>query len=342
MARVVRLDSKADDGLRSWYESTFSDELSEVTKSFARASEIRESGASFSSGLSDDADGSATAAAGVADGKEGSDFESSSVVSAKKLEFALLQASAQAEAQLAEKDLLATRLVCLEELDELRLRLALLESQLELQASEEAERVAAQGTRWDQDEDNPQCRRCGAQFGLLRRKHHCRKCGRVFCGDCAPKNHVAPLPLQGFHEPVRHCLGCLPPRGASSAASSGASSPNPSQRPFSSAIEAVRRTESACLKQPTAGNLVAAMQAYVRAVERIAKADAIEDGELKRRAQRTLMRSMHVFLQLPQVQPAVKDAAQQQGAERRAEALHDLLRPGLDDDAKLVLARNIL
>ena len=29
------------------------------------------------------------------------------------------------------------------------------------------------------------CFDCGAEFGYLIRKHHCRSCGRIFCYDCA-------------------------------------------------------------------------------------------------------------------------------------------------------------
>ncbi|PPR05111.1 hypothetical protein CVT26_012347 [Gymnopilus dilepis] len=36
--------------------------------------------------------------------------------------------------------------------------------------------------------DSPQCM---TSFGFLERKHHCRKCGKIFCGKCS--SHVAPL-----------------------------------------------------------------------------------------------------------------------------------------------------
>jgi hypothetical protein len=33
----------------------------------------------------------------------------------------------------------------------------------------------------------------------------CRKCGKLVCGKCAPKDNTKPIPKQGIMEPVRHC-----------------------------------------------------------------------------------------------------------------------------------------
>lgn len=40
---------------------------------------------------------------------------------------------------------------------------------------------------WVSDGDAAQCQNdeCAARFGMLRRRHHCRACGRVFCARCA-------------------------------------------------------------------------------------------------------------------------------------------------------------
>ncbi|KAH9261804.1 hypothetical protein BASA81_000460 [Batrachochytrium salamandrivorans] len=64
------------------------------------------------------------------------------------------------------------------------------------------------------------CYRCELPFSLFRRRHHCRVCGLVFCGDCAG-NYVNGAPL-GFSQFVRACDECheqqtgaihLPPNG---------------------------------------------------------------------------------------------------------------------------------
>jgi exonuclease VII small subunit len=37
---------------------------------------------------------------------------------------------------------------------------------------------------WIPDEAVRQCNRCQMAFGIMRRKHHCRRCGHVFCDKC--------------------------------------------------------------------------------------------------------------------------------------------------------------
>lgn len=41
---------------------------------------------------------------------------------------------------------------------------------------------------WEPDEVSSSCRLCDAEFNvLLRRRHHCRICGRLVCADCSRK-----------------------------------------------------------------------------------------------------------------------------------------------------------
>jgi len=42
---------------------------------------------------------------------------------------------------------------------------------------------------WVPDEAMDECESCGAAFGIMRRKHHCRRCGHIFCDACCPKGH---------------------------------------------------------------------------------------------------------------------------------------------------------
>ena len=83
----------------------------------------------------------------------------------------------------------------------------------------------AKRPRWLQDEAAPKCAGCEASFSALNRKHHCRSCGNVYCGSCAPDDGI-PLPGLGYKEPVRACLACVqrskggkprPPRPAGTA-----------------------------------------------------------------------------------------------------------------------------
>eukprot|EP00759_Apiculatamorpha_spiralis_P016202 PhF_6_TR22531/c0_g1_i1/m.31993 len=38
---------------------------------------------------------------------------------------------------------------------------------------------------WQPNHHAPHCPICGCGFCMLRRKHHCRRCGRVVCGSCS-------------------------------------------------------------------------------------------------------------------------------------------------------------
>lgn len=47
---------------------------------------------------------------------------------------------------------------------------------------------------------------CDSKFDFIRRKHHCRRCGRCFCNKCCSRK-VA-LPRMCFVDPVRQCAEC--------------------------------------------------------------------------------------------------------------------------------------
>lgn len=47
---------------------------------------------------------------------------------------------------------------------------------------------AIHGIIWERDADVKSCRSCGSGFHVLRRRHHCRGCGGVFCEQCLAKN----------------------------------------------------------------------------------------------------------------------------------------------------------
>ena len=42
-----------------------------------------------------------------------------------------------------------------------------------------------QSSTWKSDSDVSECARCQTKFGILKRKHHCRQCGDIFCDDCS-------------------------------------------------------------------------------------------------------------------------------------------------------------
>ncbi|TDH68670.1 hypothetical protein CCR75_000911 [Bremia lactucae] len=57
--------------------------------------------------------------------------------------------------------------------------------------------------RWQSDIHESQCNLCRAAFSLVRRKHHCRHCGRVICSDCSSF-----LFFELSHRRHRVCTSC--------------------------------------------------------------------------------------------------------------------------------------
>lgn len=60
------------------------------------------------------------------------------------------------------------------------------------------------GPLWEPDTQTPQCPGCRAKFSFFNRRHHCRRCGRVFCGGCSanftrylPNTYVVFPPSEG-------------------------------------------------------------------------------------------------------------------------------------------------
>ncbi|KAJ8918864.1 hypothetical protein NQ315_011154 [Exocentrus adspersus] len=60
---------------------------------------------------------------------------------------------------------------------------------------------------WIPDIEAPKCMSCGANFTVVKRRHHCRNCGKVFCGRCS--SNSVPLPKFGHAKPVRVCNKCF-------------------------------------------------------------------------------------------------------------------------------------
>eukprot|EP01128_Nolandella_sp_AFSM9_P006966 TRINITY_DN369_c1_g3_i1.p1 TRINITY_DN369_c1_g3~~TRINITY_DN369_c1_g3_i1.p1 ORF type:complete len:450 (-),score=65.87 TRINITY_DN369_c1_g3_i1:126-1475(-) len=59
---------------------------------------------------------------------------------------------------------------------------------------------------WEKDSSASACGICGTTFSLLTRRHHCRSCGRLFCGTCCSTKKA--LPQYGYDTPVRICDIC--------------------------------------------------------------------------------------------------------------------------------------
>ena len=68
---------------------------------------------------------------------------------------------------------------------------------------------------WIPDSNSDACKLCGTAFGYLLRKHHCRKCGHIFCSSCAsnwgsiPSYLTRTLHYNDVGNKVRLCTPCL-------------------------------------------------------------------------------------------------------------------------------------
>ncbi|XP_006270040.2 zinc finger FYVE domain-containing protein 16 isoform X2 [Alligator mississippiensis] len=57
---------------------------------------------------------------------------------------------------------------------------------------------------WVPDSEAPNCMNCQVKFTFTKRRHHCRACGKVFCGICCNRR----CKLQYMEKEARVCIGC--------------------------------------------------------------------------------------------------------------------------------------
>lgn len=56
-------------------------------------------------------------------------------------------------------------------------------------------------SQWLKDKDVSACMNCGGKFSLLKRQHHCRKCGKIYCENCCKSSNT--------HNHQRICIPCI-------------------------------------------------------------------------------------------------------------------------------------
>ncbi len=56
---------------------------------------------------------------------------------------------------------------------------------------------------WQADASTKTCSKCNTEFTMFNRRHHCRKCGQIFCNNCCPERYRGAI-IQ------RECLYCSP------------------------------------------------------------------------------------------------------------------------------------
>lgn len=73
--------------------------------------------------------------------------------------------------------------------------------------------IPTRPAQWIPDANRTRCAGCNNEFGLFRRKHHCRQCGDIFCADCSNKQKALVRPARRNTEdtdagPYRVCNTC--------------------------------------------------------------------------------------------------------------------------------------
>eukprot|EP00659_Diplonema_papillatum_P002577 gene2577-3994_t len=61
---------------------------------------------------------------------------------------------------------------------------------------------------WKPDGSTSKCQSCRARFGVFHRRHHCRRCGNIFCSKCSSERTIL-HPRFGYGpQPQRQCRFC--------------------------------------------------------------------------------------------------------------------------------------
>jgi hypothetical protein len=69
---------------------------------------------------------------------------------------------------------------------------------------------------WVSDAARTHCKNCNTSFGIITRKHHCRRCGEIFCNKCSshqnqvglPATRPGEQPVAKTNGPERVCAAC--------------------------------------------------------------------------------------------------------------------------------------
>ncbi|VDI78779.1 myotubularin-related protein 3/4 [Mytilus galloprovincialis] len=72
---------------------------------------------------------------------------------------------------------------------------------------EQLDESDAKIVKWVPDYVATHCAGCNSGFNLMKRKHHCRNCGNIFCHECS--NNYTPIPHQNLAGEERVCFKCF-------------------------------------------------------------------------------------------------------------------------------------
>ncbi|RHY70420.1 hypothetical protein DYB30_013682 [Aphanomyces astaci] len=92
---------------------------------------------------------------------------------------------------------------------------------------------------WVPDNPRRDCYVCRKTFHVLRRKHHCRVCGEIVCGNCSSVKSLTESPVATITH-VKTCLWC-PQRTRHARKHSATSASSASVPPSPAELEQLRR-----------------------------------------------------------------------------------------------------
>eukprot|EP01060_Flectonema_neradi_P014621 TRINITY_DN21253_c0_g1_i1.p1 TRINITY_DN21253_c0_g1~~TRINITY_DN21253_c0_g1_i1.p1 ORF type:complete len:818 (+),score=102.88 TRINITY_DN21253_c0_g1_i1:76-2529(+) len=84
--------------------------------------------------------------------------------------------------------------------------------------------------KWADDSSAKKCGGCGAAFSLMKRRHHCRACGGLYCASCSAYRGM----VDRYKSPQRVCTTCYSALSAASYDDSPPNSPRSPRSPTSS------------------------------------------------------------------------------------------------------------
>ncbi|KYR01118.1 Esterase [Tieghemostelium lacteum] len=82
------------------------------------------------------------------------------------------------------------------------------QQQQQTQENTSIETSSIKRPQWVPDNSSNKCEMCQSEFTFFNRRHHCRRCGHLFCSDCCGLNVSLPQEF-GYTERVKVCSKCF-------------------------------------------------------------------------------------------------------------------------------------
>ncbi|KFD58836.1 hypothetical protein M514_00529 [Trichuris suis] len=176
--------------------------------------------------------------------------------------------------------------------------------------------LGASAPEWVPDDEWRVCMQCENHFTLIKRRHHCRACGRVLCSDCC--NMRAKLTyMDGKTARVcQQCASILKHEETSECSNAESSSTSADQTPSaegssrSHSVIGAPCSRASALKKPGTSR---------QETKTVTFADGVCPGETSKRASKapTVGDLCRAFVSSPQVNPSSSSSSQEEGSSEK-------------------------